>query len=191
MRTSLLHVVLVVATLVGAQGVDGPSAPSFRRVTAQDSEALHWSRDVSAFSSNLLVWLRPESVTNPHALEQQLRLDGLLVSFVRRLFGQHVLLFKCDKGVPSADGDFTVAHLQQMVEGIRAHKDVRDCRVDFVAPAQDATTRAGTKAAHATAARNGGSGGGDEVTPLTQLERATVAVPPHHPSHSRTPHDEL
>jgi hypothetical protein len=90
----------------------------------------------SSFSDNIVVWMKKDAGETPVKLEHELRRQGLPVTYLRPLFGTRVWLFRNDRGVPSEEqgSAFTVPMLRGMVEEIRKHRSVRDCRVDIVVP---------------------------------------------------------
>lgn len=123
-------VVVGLALLPWACGV----APlGMRAPTARESVDAQWGRPPAAYASSVLVWLRPDASGSPAQLEDALRTRGILVRFARRVFGQHVLMLSVDAGAPKSPAD--VDALRALVEAVRAHPWVRECRADFADPA--------------------------------------------------------
>lgn len=127
-------------------GDDG-GRTQFTRSSLEEAERVYWSRVASSFSDHMVVWVKKEMQMEPAVLEQQLRVErGVPVTFLRPLFGKGVWLFKCDLGQPKEEGPFTVAMLKQMVEIIRGHPSVRECRVDLVPASETQQDDAGVVA---------------------------------------------
>lgn len=125
----------------GMRKNDGSTTTTrFTRASLDEVERAFWQRVPGSFSDNVVVWLKHGDGhrLDPRKLEHDLRVGrGLPVSFVRKLFGTGVLLFRNERGVPQEDGGFTVAMLRSIVQSIKEHPSVRDCRVDLVVPKQN------------------------------------------------------
>ncbi len=87
----------------------------FRRPSRDEVDSATWARPASAYSANLLVWLKHGADILPSVLEAELRLLGAPLSFLRPVFGKAILLFKNDLGEPTDNGPLTIMMLRQMV----------------------------------------------------------------------------